>query len=58
MVLLGNSNQLMDQVWVDEGWGYNFDENNKILDSENFWFTLACDGHTYHAMIGETELLR
>ena len=49
MVLLGNSNQLLDQVWVDEGWGYNFNETNKILDSGNFQLTLTCDGRTYHA---------
>ena len=49
MVLLGNSNQLLDQVWVDEGWGYNFSETNKILDSGNFQLTLICDGRTYHA---------
>ena len=49
MVLLGNSNQLLDQVWVDEGWGYNFDETNKILDNGNFQLTLTCDGRTYHA---------
>ena len=49
MVLLGNSNQILDQVWVDEGWGYNFDENNKIMDGRNFWLTLTCDGHSYHA---------
>ena len=49
MVLLGNSNQLLDQIWVDEGWGYNFNETNKILDSGNFQLTLSCDGRTYHA---------
>ena len=49
MVLLGDSNQLLDQVWVDEGWGYNFNETNKILDSGNFHLTLTCDGRTYHA---------
>ena len=32
----GDSNQLIDQVWVDEGWGYNFNEQTKILDSGNF----------------------
>ena len=49
MVLLGNSNQLLDQVWVDEGWGYNFSETNKILDNGNFQLTLTSDGRTYHA---------
>lgn len=49
MVLLGNSNQLLDQVWVDEGWGYNFNETNKLLDNGNFQLTLTCDGGTYHA---------
>ncbi|MFN8007701.1 MAG: hypothetical protein U0V70_11865 [Terriglobia bacterium] len=47
MVLLGNSNQLLDQVWVDEGWGYNFSEANKILDSGNFRLSVTCNGHTY-----------
>jgi hypothetical protein len=47
LVLGGNSNQLLDQVWVDEGWGYNFDERTKILDSGNFDLVLTSAGKSY-----------
>jgi Beta-L-arabinofuranosidase, GH127 catalytic domain len=47
LVLGGNSNQLLDQVWVDEGWGYNFDERTKILDSGNFDLVLTSAGRNY-----------
>ena len=47
LVLGGNSNQLLDQVWVDEGWGYNFDDRTKILDSGNFDLVLTSAGRNY-----------
>ncbi len=47
LVLGGNSNQLLDQVWVDEGWGYNFNETTKILDSGNFDWVLTSRGRVY-----------
>jgi YetA-like protein len=47
LVLGGDSNQLLDQVWVDEGWGYNFNEKTKILDSGNFDLMLVSAGRTY-----------
>lgn len=47
LVLGGNSNQLLDQVWVDEGWGYNFNETTKILDSGNFDLVTKSGGQDY-----------
>lgn len=46
-VIGGESNQLFDQVWVDEGWGYNFNEQTKILDSGNFDLVLTSEGHSF-----------
>jgi hypothetical protein len=43
----GDSNQLIDQVWVDEGWGYNFNEQTKILDSGNFDMVLTSGGRAF-----------
>ncbi len=47
LVLGGRSNQLLDQVWVDEGWGYNFSEANKILESGNFELVLKSGSRIY-----------
>ncbi|MCI0623183.1 MAG: hypothetical protein L0387_16265 [Acidobacteria bacterium] len=47
LVLGGSSNQLIDQVWVDEGWGYNFNEQTKILDSGNFDMVLTSGGRAF-----------
>ena len=46
-VIGGESNQLFDEVWVDEGWGYNFNEQTKILDSGNFDLVLTSGGRTF-----------
>jgi hypothetical protein len=46
-VIGGDSNQLIDQVWVDEGWGYNFNEQTKILDSGNFDLLLTSGGRAF-----------
>jgi len=46
-VIGGDSNQLIDQVWVDEGWGYNFNEQTKILDSGNFDLVLTSGGRAF-----------
>ena len=46
-VIGGESNQLFDQVWVDEGWGYNFNEQTKILDSGNFDLVLTSGGRVF-----------
>ena len=43
----GESNQLLDEVWVDEGWGYNFNEQTKILDSGNFDLLLTSGGRAF-----------
>ena len=43
----GESNQLLDEVWVDEGWGYNFNEQTKILDSGNFDLLLTSGGRVF-----------
>ena len=43
----GESNQLLDEVWVDEGWGYNFNERTKILDSGNFDLLLTSEGRAF-----------
>lgn len=49
LVLGGNSNQLLDQVWVDENWGYDFTEKTKILDSGNFDLVLTSSGRDFRA---------
>lgn len=46
-VIGGESNQLLDEVWVDEGWGYNFNEQTKILDSGNFDMVLTSGGRSF-----------
>ena len=46
-VIGGESNQLFDEVWVDEGWGYNFNEQTKILDSGNFDLLLTSGGRAF-----------
>ena len=46
-VIGGDSNQLLDEVWVDEGWGYNFNEQTKILDSGNFDLVLSSGGRSF-----------
>ena len=46
-VIGGESNQLIDQVWVDEGWGYNFNEQTKILDSGGFDLVLTSGGRAF-----------
>jgi len=46
-VIGGESNQLLDEVWVDEGWGYNFNEQTKILDSGNFDLLLTSGGRAF-----------
>jgi len=46
-VIGGDSNQLLDEVWVDEGWGYNFTEQTKILDSGNFDLVLTSGGRAF-----------
>lgn len=47
LVIGGESNQLLDEVWVDEGWGYNFNEQTKILDSGNFDMVLISGGRSF-----------
>ncbi len=46
-VIGGKSNALLDQVWVDENWGYDFSERTKILESGNFDLVLTGDNRTY-----------
>ena len=46
-VIGGESNQLLDEVWVDEGWGYNFNEQTKILDSGNFDLLLTSGSRVF-----------
>lgn len=43
----GPSRQLLDQVWVDENWGYDFSERTRILDSGRFRISLRSGGNTY-----------
>lgn len=43
----GASQQLLDQVWVDENWGYDFSARTKILDSGRFRAVLKSGGKTY-----------
>jgi hypothetical protein len=46
-VIGGESNQLFDQVWVDENWGYDFSDRTKILESGLRWLVLTSGGQTY-----------
>lgn len=46
-VIGGESNQLFDQVWVDENWGYDFSDRTKILESGSFDLVLTSSGQTY-----------
>jgi hypothetical protein len=46
-VIGGESNQLFDQVWVDENWGYDFSDHTKILESGHFDFVLISNGQVY-----------
>ncbi|PYV43278.1 MAG: hypothetical protein DMG06_11215, partial [Acidobacteria bacterium] len=46
-VVCGESNQLLDQVWVDENWGYDFSDRTKILQSGNFDLVLTSQGRTF-----------
>ncbi|MEW5978198.1 MAG: hypothetical protein AB1898_20570 [Acidobacteriota bacterium] len=46
-IIGGHSNQLIDQVWVDENWGYDFNERTKILDSGSFDLLLHANGQLY-----------
>ena len=43
----GPSQQLLDQVWVDENWGYDFSARTRILDSGRFRMVLKSGGNTY-----------
>ena len=43
----GPSQQLLDQVWVDENWGYDFSARTRILDSGRFRMVLKSGGKTY-----------
>ena len=43
----GSSRQLLDQVWVDENWGYDFSARTRILDSGRFRMVLKSGGNTY-----------
>ena len=47
LVMGGSSRQLLDQVWVDENWGYDFSARTRILDSGRFRMTLKSGGDTY-----------
>jgi hypothetical protein len=46
-VIGGASNQLFDQVWVDENWGYDFSDHTKILESGHFDLALTSNGRVY-----------
>ena|GEM_PF-3147876 len=46
-VIGGESNQLLDQVWADENWGYDFSDRTKILDSGQFDLLLTSNGRTF-----------
>jgi len=43
----GSSRQLLDQVWVDENWGYDFSARTRILNSGRFRMILKSGGNTY-----------
>ena len=47
MVMGGQSQQLLDQVWVDENWGYDFSARTRILESGHFRIALRSGGVTY-----------
>lgn len=47
LVMGGPSQQLLDQVWVDENWGYDFSARTRILDSGRFRMVLKSGGETY-----------
>lgn len=47
LVMGGPSQQLLDQVWVDENWGYDFSARTRILDSGRFRMALKSGGNTY-----------
>lgn len=47
LVMGGSSQQLLDQVWVDENWGYDFSARTRILDSGRFRMVLQSGGKTY-----------
>src|SRR4029453_15560982 len=47
-VIGGRSNQLLDQVWVDENWGYDYSDRTKILDSGNFDLVLSSEDRAFH----------
>lgn len=49
LVMGGPSQQLLDQVWVDENWGYDFSARTRILDSGRFRMVLKSGGDTYGA---------
>ena len=49
LVMGGPSQQLLDQVWVDENWGYDFSARTRILDSGRFRMALKSGGDTYVA---------
>ena len=49
LVMGGPSQQLLDQVWVDENWGYDFSARTRILDSGRFRMALKSGGNTYVA---------
>ncbi len=46
-VMGGQSQQLLDQVWVDENWGYDFSGRTKILESGHFQITLRSGGRRF-----------
>lgn len=43
----GPSQQLLDQVWVDENWGYDFSARTRILNSGRFQMILKSGGNTF-----------
>ncbi len=47
LVIGGSSQQLLDQVWVDENWGYDFSARTRILDSGRFRMALRSGGTSY-----------
>ncbi len=47
LVMGGPSEQLLDQVWVDENWGYDFSARTRILDSGQFRIALRSGGNSY-----------
>ncbi len=43
----GSSQQLLDQVWVDENWGYDFSARTRILNSGRFRMILKSGRNTF-----------